>query len=169
VRVAVFGRNPKMTLVRVVIWVVICLVVFKVMLVRVAVTGISMLPAYQDKSAHWVSRLAYVRHEPQRGDVVAIGERGGDNARLLFAPSVMFLKRVIGLPGETLTFAGGQVLINGKILDEPYEKLSCDWNLPPVKLEFDEYFVVGDNRSMPEQDHTKGVCKRYQIFGKILL
>ena len=167
-RIAVIGRNPKATLVRAAIWVVLCVVVFRVMLIHVHVTGISMSPTYADNSRHWVNRLAYLWHEPQRGDVVAIGERGEDDARQLRAPSVMFLKRVIGLPGETVAFAGGRVLINGKILDEPYEKFRCDWERPPVKLAADEYFVVGDNRTMPEQDHTFGICKRHQIIGKII-
>ena len=66
------------------------------------------------------------------------------------------MKRIVGLPGETVAFVDGRVLINGEVLDEPYEKSSCDWNLPPVKLGPDEYFVVGDNRTMPWADHTFG-------------
>jgi signal peptidase I len=84
-------------------------------------------------------------------------------------PGVMLLKRIIGTPGETVAFADGRVVINGEILDEPYEKeRDCDWNIAPVKLAADEYYVVGDNRSMPEQNHTKGVFKRNQILGKIM-
>ena len=168
-RVAVFGRNPRATLIRAAIWAVICVVIFKVVLVHVRVDGISMSPAYADNSRHWVNRLAYVWHEPQRGDVVAIGERGNDDARQLRAPSLMFLKRVVGLPGETIAFAGGRVLVNGQILDEPYEQLPCRWDRPPVTLGPDEYFVVGDNRSMPQQNHMFGICKRHQIVGKLLL
>jgi len=163
----VIGRNPKATLLRAAIWVALCVVIFKVLLVHVRVDGISMLPTYADDSRHWVNRLAYILHEPQRGDVVAIGERGANDARRLRAPSLMFLKRVIGLPGETIAFARGRVLVNGDILDEPYEKLPCNWDRPPVKLGADEYFVVGDNRSMAEQDHTFGICKRHQIVGKL--
>lgn len=162
------GRNPKATLLRAAIWVAICVVIFKVVLVHVRVDGISMLPTYTDDSRHWVSRLAYFLHEPQRGDVVAIGERGENDARRLLAPNLMFLKRIIGLPGETIAFAGGRVLVNGEILDEPYEKFPCNWDRPPVTLGADEYFVVGDNRSMAEQDHTFGICKRYQIVGKLV-
>jgi signal peptidase I len=80
----------------------------------------------------------------------------------------MFLKRIIGLPGETVAFANGQVLINGVALDEPYEKLPCDWNSPPVTLATDEYYFVGDNRSMPLEDHTHGSQKRDRIVGKVL-
>ncbi len=81
----------------------------------------------------------------------------------------MLLKRIIALPGETIAFADGHVLINGEILDEPYEKLPSDWNRPPVTLGPDQYFVVGDNRSMSQRNHTHGICERNRILGKILL
>ncbi len=158
-----------MTLARLVIWIVACVIVFKIALLRVEVDGISMLPTYSDHSKNWINRLAYLRHEPRRGDVVAIRLVPADDfISRLKPPGVMLLKRILGLPGETVAFAGGRAVINGQILDEPYEKFSCDWNIPPVKLAADEYYVVGDNRSMPEQNHTKGVFKRNQILGKIL-
>lgn len=155
----VFGRNFKLTLLRILLWAVICFFVFKVALLRVEVSGISMLPTYQNHSKNWINRLAYLWHEPQRGDVVAIRFSG---------IHAMLLKRIIALPGETIAFANGHVLINGDVLDEPYEKLPCDWNIKPVTLGPTQYYVVGDNRSMPEQNHTKGVCERERILGKIL-
>ena len=169
-RVITFGRNPKLTLVRIVIWAVACVLVFKIALLRVKVDGISMVPTYQDQSKNWINRLAYLRHEPKRGDVVAIRlVQANDFFSQLEPPGVMLLKRIIGLPGDTVAFADGRAVINGEILDEPYEKeRDCYWNIPPVKLAADEYYVVGDNRSMPEQNHTKGVFKRNQILGKIM-
>jgi signal peptidase I len=107
-----------------------------------------------------VNRLAYLWHEPRRSDVVSIRLAG---------VHLMYLKRIISLPGETVAFVNGQVLINGEVLDEPYEKLPCDWNRPPEKLGPDEYFVVGDNRSMPWQDHTFGKVERNRIVGKAVL
>lgn len=177
-RIAVIGRNPKLTLARAAVLAVLCFVVFKFILLHIRVEGISMLPAYQDGSAHFVNRFAYLWHEPRRGDVVGIRfSRAATNtsagihqaANWLEPPHVMLLKRIIGLPGETVAFANGQVLINGEVLDEPYEKLPCDWNLPPEKLGPDEYFVVGDNRSMPPENHVHGKCWRDQIVGKAVL
>ena len=68
----VFGRNLKLTLLRAAVWVAVCVVVFKLLLVHIRVDGISMLPTCPDQSVYWVNRLAYVWHAPQRGDVVAI-------------------------------------------------------------------------------------------------
>ena len=119
-RRVIFGRNLKVTLLRAAVWVVVCVVVFKLLLVHIRVDGISMLPTCPDQSVYWVNRLAYVRHPPQRGDVVAIRFIQTDKAiSHLEPPHIMLLKRIIGLPGETVAFVNGRVLINGEILDEP--------------------------------------------------
>jgi signal peptidase I len=158
------------TLLRTAFWAVVCVVVFKLLLVHVRVDGISMLPTCPDQSVYWVNRLSYVRHAPQRGDVVAIRFIKMDSAIVrLEPPGVMLLKRIIGLPGETVAFVDGRVLINGEILDEPYEKSGYDWNCAPVTLGPDEYYVVGDNRSMPPEYHTHGKCERSRIVGKAML
>jgi len=167
----IIGRNWRVTLLRAAIWAVICSVIFKIALLRVEVDGISMSPTYRDHSKNWINRLAYVWHEPRRGDVVAIRfSREDSNNGHFRTPHLMLLKRIVALPGETIAFKNGRILINGEILGEPYEtQVVCDWNIPPVTLAEDEYYVVGDNRSMPEENHTKGRCKRGQILGKILL
>lgn len=149
-------------------WAVILLLVSKFVLVPVRVSGISMLPTYHDHEVNFVNRLAYLRHQPQRGDVVAIRLSPALSTRLE-APHAMLLKRVVALPGETISFSGGHIYINGKLLEEPYETLECFWNIPSITLGPDEYFVVGDNRTMAEQDHTKGRCKGDQILGKVIL
>ncbi len=155
---------------RLAVWVVLCVVVFKLTLIHIRVDGISMLPTCPDRAVYWVNRVAYLWHEPQRGDVVAIRfvKADGSIARLE-PPHVMLLKRIIGLPGETVAFVNGKTLINNEVLDEPYLKDGCDWNCPPVKLGPDEYYCVGDNRSMPPEDHTKGAFPRSFIVGRARL
>jgi signal peptidase I len=168
----VFGRNPKVTLLRAAVWAAVCVVVFKILLVHVRVSGISMLPTCPDQSVYWVNRLAYVWQEPRRGDVVAIRFiQTDDSISRLEPPHVMLLKRIIALPGETVAFVNGRVLINGKILDEPYEDedYPCFWNCAPITLGPDQYYVVGDNRSMPPEDHTHGPYDRSRIVGKARL
>ena len=124
-----------------------------------------MLPTYREGGVNFVNRLAYVRSAPKRGDVVAIRL---SNPSLL-PPSIMFLKRIVGLPGETVEFHAGHVFINGSPIDEPYITGHWDWERPPVRLDPDQYYVVGDNRSMPEIYHEEGRTRRDHIVGKILL
>ena len=159
-QVIAVGRNPRITLIRLGILVVVSFVLFHFVLLPVRVDGISMEPTYKDRSVNFVNRLAYLWHEPRRGDIVSVRYAGYH---------AMLMKRVIGLPGETVAFDDGAVLINGQPLDEPYRKWPSDWTLPPRKLAPDEYFIVGDNRTMPWQDHTFGVVERWRIVGKVLL
>jgi signal peptidase I len=79
------------------------------------------------------------------------------------------MKRIVGLPGETVAFRRGHLLINGKLVIEPYVKAPCDWDISPFTVDADKYFVVGDNRSMPARDHDKGEAPRKYILGKLFL
>lgn len=160
-QVVTVGRRPRNTFIRIAVLIPVCYVLFHFVLLPVRVDGISMQPTYQDRSFNLVNRLAYVWHEPQRGDVVSVRAWAGIH--------LMLMKRIIGLPGETVAFDNGRVLINGQPLDEPYEKWPSDWTLPPVKLGPDQYFIVGDNRTMPWQDHVFGRVDRNRIVGKVLL
>ncbi|MGA2176134.1 MAG: signal peptidase I [Verrucomicrobiota bacterium] len=165
-RILAIGRNPKATLLRAAVLAAVCVVVFKWVLLPVRVDGISMAPTYADHSFNFVNRLSYLWHEPRRGDVVAIRLTPPHGWS---APHIMFLKRVIGLPGEAISFVDGRARVNGQPLDEPYEKGPCDWNAAPVTLGPEEYFMVGDNRSMPQKEHTFGKAERGRIVGKALL
>lgn len=149
-----------MTLVRAAVLAAVCFAFFKFVLLPARVEGISMLPTCRNHSVAFVNRLAYLWHPPRRGDVVAVRLAG---------IHVMYLKRIIGLPGETVAFKKGRVLINGSPLDEPYEKLGCTWTLPPIHLGSNQFFVVGDNRSMPPGEHKFGAVKRRRIVGRAVL
>lgn len=164
-QVITIGHNPWLTLVRAAVMALVCVLVAKYIVLPVRVEGVSMWPTYRDRSVNFINCLAYLRHEPRRGDVVGI--------RLtppapFYRPHVMYLKRIIGLPGETLAFIHGKVYIDGKILSEPYEHLHCNWYYGPITLRSNEYFFVGDNRTMPEEDHVFGRAPRNKIVGKIL-
>jgi signal peptidase I len=154
------GRSPKRTLVRLAVWVVILLVIGKFVLLPIRVLGDSMLPTYKDNGVNVVNCLAYLFHQPRRGDVVAIELAG---------KSVMYLKRIIALPGETIAFHHGHAVINGKVLDEPYVKFPCNWEHATEQVGPDEYYVVGDNRSMDFNEHEQGCAQRRRILGKPLL
>jgi signal peptidase I len=158
--VIAIGRNPRNTVIRIVVLVVTVFVVFRYVLLLARVDGISMLPTYKNGSIRVINRLAYTWHEPRRGDIVTVRYAG---------IHLMLLKRIIGLPGETVAFDDGTVLINGQPLDEPYEKWESHWTLPPRRLGPEEYYIVGDNRTMRWQDHTFGSVDRMRIMGKVLL
>ena len=136
------------------------IVVFKYTVLPIRVQGGSMLPTYRENGINFLNQIAYLRQEPQRGDVVGIRFAG---------KRVMLLKRVVGLPGERIGFSGGRVTVNGRKLDEPYMKLPANWEREPVQLGSDDFFVVGDNRSMPMEDHMFGIAKRERILGKVML
>jgi signal peptidase I len=155
------GRNPKRTLVRTAVLVVFCFVLFKYVLVPIRVEGGSMLPTYREHGINFVNRLAYLFHEPRRGDVVAIALEAGEH--------VMYMKRIVGLPGDTVAFHKGRLFINGEPLDEPYVKLRGEWEHESEPVGPHQYYFVGDNRDMPWDDHVHGRRERNRIVGKVLL
>jgi len=159
-RRVIIGRNPRRTLIRMAVWVLAVVLLSKFALLPIRVQGISMMPTYKANSINFVNCLAYRFHSPRRGDVVGIKLAG---------IHVMYLKRVIGLPGETIYFHNGQVFINGEALDEPYVIYPCNWEHDPEQIGPDEYYVVGDNRSMDFSLHEQGRSSRDRIVGKILL
>jgi signal peptidase I len=161
-RIALIGRKPKRTLVRATILAVFCFVffklfVFRVLVLPVRIEGNSMFPTYHDRGINFVNRLAYRHSDPQRGDVVGIRMAG---------PSIMLMKRIVGLPGETIAFEHGRLFVNGEPIAEPYLKHhSPAPYLEPVKLGPNEYYVIGDNR----MNSDRGRIDRDRIVGRIVL
>lgn len=158
----VYGTSLKRTLIRASVLAVTCLVTAKFIFIPVRVDGASMAPTYSRRGVNFVNRLAYVRTAPHRGDVVAVRLREG-------AGSVFLMKRIVGLPGERIGFEDGTVTVNGSRLEEPYRQYPSDWDMEPVLCHPDEYFVVGDNRSMPMEDHWCGRARAILIAGKMML
>lgn len=154
----IFGRNPVWTVVRILFVTFIALVLFKYVLVPIRVTGQSMYPTYKHGQIKFVNKLAYNRRDPQRGDVVAVRFAGDD---------ILLLKRIIALPGETVSVYNGEVYVNKKKLEEPYAhgRIPAGYgSMDPEKLGPDEYIILGDNRKISE-----GYVKyRRDIIGKVL-
>lgn len=155
----IVGRKPKWTLVRVLFVIVVSFVLFTRVLIPIRVTGISMEPAYRDGRINMVNKLAYRSSTPQRGDVIGIRTE---------AFKAIYMKRVIGLPNETISMRGGVTYVNGQPIEEPYTKANPDWNRKPIHLEENQYFVVGDNRSMALRDHAHGAVHFTNIVGRVL-
>ncbi|MBI5930760.1 MAG: signal peptidase I [Chloroflexi bacterium] len=129
---------------------------------RYIVEGHSMEPNFHDHERIVVSRLSYMLGDPQRGDVVVLD----------LDHTVDLLKRIVALPGETVTMEDGQLYINGVAIDEPYVAELCrTYSCQDRKwvLGDDEYFVLGDNRNHSRDSHDFGPIKRSQIIGKVLM
>ena len=121
--------------------------------------GRSMEPTVMDKRLVFVNKLAYRSKPPQRGDIVAIRMAG---------EKISLLKRIVGLPGEVVSIKDGILHIDGKPLDESYMADKGNWNLNDQHLELGQYFVIGDNRSMPMGLHKFGKTEKRRIIGKML-
>jgi signal peptidase I len=83
-------------------------------------------------------------------------------------PHVLYVKRVIGLPGERVSVADGVVNINGVPLAEPYVKNRRPWQVSEVTLGPSEYFVIGDNRGMSAGEHDFGRVELSRILGRVV-
>jgi len=91
-----------------------------------------------------------VRHyRPRRGDIVTF--RTADD------PPLYFIKRVIALPGETLSIDHGAFKINGAPLAEPYTTVNATWQMEPTPVPAGKVFVVGDNRDLDREDYVQGL------------
>ena len=103
------------------------------------VEGPSMLPSLGDAEFLVVNKLAYLNTDPGRGDVIVF--RSPRN------PEEDLVKRIVGLPKETVEIRNGQVFVNGQVLDEAtYIQDDVARNTPATTVPADAYFVMGDNR-----------------------
>jgi signal peptidase I len=153
------GRRPLVTLLRAAVLAILLVLASRYCFLPVRITGISMEPTCHDKNFTLVSRLAFKWDVPKRGDIVAIQTSG---------THIMYMKRIVGMPGESISIKGGVVQINSEPLDEPYVKYRQPWQLKEMKLGDDEYLVIGDNRGMAMEQHEFGRAYRNQIVGKAL-
>ncbi|MGI6451871.1 MAG: signal peptidase I [Syntrophomonadaceae bacterium] len=113
---------------------------------RVIPTG-SMLPTIREQDRVMVNKFIYYFKEIQRGDVVVF-----DPPEALKS-EIDYIKRVIGLPGETVEIKEGKVFIDGRALEEPYLNEGLSYEYGPVVVPEDSLFVLGDNRNSSYDSH----------------
>ncbi len=131
---------------------------------RTRVSGQSMETTLQDGDNLIVDKISYRFHDPSRYDIIVFPYKYEENT--------FYIKRIIGLPGETVQVKDGYTYINGKkltsdiygreVMDEPGIAEE------PIKLGSDEHFVLGDNRnhSQDSRDPYVGVLKRSDLMGR---
>ena len=134
------------------------------------IKGRSMLPTLHDRDIALVWRLPYRLRTPRRGEVVICHYPGRKMKRLPFLPQA-FVKRVSALPGDTVEWQEGVLLLNGEPLKEPYLDPARCRSLrtrPPRTLGPDEYYVLGDNRDASIDSRSVGPLRRRDIRGRVV-
>ncbi len=130
------------------------------------VSGDSMVPTFHNKEYLIIDEISYIAGEPHRGDVVVFRYPGD--------PSRFFIKRIIGMPNEKLTFKNGEIVItnaekkDGFKIVEPYlnEKFTTTGT---YTTGINEYFVMGDNRNRSSDSRSWGILPRKNLIGRAYL
>lgn len=137
---------------------VIVLVINAFLAQATRVEGQSMEPNLHDNQRLIIEKISYRFHPPRRGDVVVL--------RLPNRTSDPLIKRVVGLPGETVEITDGRVLINGQVLDEPYLNQYTYQGMPPRVVPPNQVFVLGDNRGFSNDSRAFGFVPFSDIIGR---
>ncbi len=128
----------------------------------VKVEGTSMMPTLTDQERIFINKFTYS---------FGIGKVERDDMVVFLFPldhSKSYIKRVIGLPGDTVEIDRGTVYVNGKELDEPYiaDEYRDRQSLSPTTVPLENYFVLGDHRSSSNDSRAWGMVERKLIYGK---
>ena len=132
---------------------------------RISTVGDSMKPVLENGDVVLVNRFIYSTSSPKRGDVIAFKPKGNKNSHY-------YIKRIIGLPGETIEIIENSIYIDGEKLEEDYVTTDIDRVgvvSDSMTLGNDEYFVLGDDRENSEDSRNADVgnVKRSYIYGKV--
>ena len=128
---------------------------------RSPVVGISMEPSFKDGQQLIVNKAVYHFRDPERGEVIILHPSTN--------PEMSYIKRVIGIPGDTLEVKNGAVYVNGVKLDEPYIKEPPAYTFEEERIPANEYFVLGDNRNNSNDSHNDWTVPRQNMVGKAWL
>ncbi len=133
------------------------------LLAHFVVDGSSMYPTLESGDRVFVNKMSYRLHDPNRGDVVVLHQISGASERDL-------IKRVIALPGEEVEMRSCTVLVDGRVLEEPYldpaASSSCGGDFEPVLVPDDHVFVMGDNRGGSQDSRQLGPIAQDDLVGR---
>jgi signal peptidase I len=122
------------------------------------VYGDSMSPTLKSWDFCLMQRVYH--YEPRHGDIVTF--RTADD------PPLYFVKRVIALPGETVSIDRGVFRINGAPLSEPYTTINPSWQMEPTPVPAGKVFVVGDNRDFGREEYVQGLVATRLVTGRMM-
>ncbi len=124
------------------------------------VSQFSMSPTFNDGDKVCLNRSAYWFSEPKAGDIILFYESTADTN---------YVKRVIGVPGDTVQIKKGYVYVNGLVIDEPYIEGLTPGDID-ITVPEDKYFCLGDNRSISidSRDESIGCIAKENILGKVV-
>lgn len=125
------------------------------------VSGISMQPGLQNEEYVVVNKMAYLFHTPERGDVIVF--------HFPLDTSKDFIKRIVGLPGDTITYDSATVRVNGTLLKEPYISQAANPEGKTLVVPANNYFVMGDNRPASDDSRDWGFVPKEDIVGKAVM
>lgn len=174
-------RSPISIVMEILIYIFIiffCLYIFPTYIMeRTVVSGESMEDTLHNNESLLVNKLSYRFGDPQRYDIIVFKPKGQD-------VDEYYVKRIYGLPGETIYIEKNNIYVNGEKIDDPYAKDAMDDDVieigtpeQPYTLKEDEYYVLGDHRSVsmdsrysPDNDEdAPGPVKRDNIVGKVFI
>ena len=125
------------------------------------IAGTSMEPSFVEREFVIVNKLAYLTREPRRGDVIVFQHPDAGTGDLI--------KRIIGVPGDTVEIRKGRVYINSLPTTEPWPLIEHEYDAGPVLVGADKLFVLGDNRADSRDSHVWGLLDRETLIGKAWL
>lgn len=150
-------KSPVRETIEMIVMAIILYILIDAVVARVVVQKISMIPTLVPGEVLLVNKLKYKFSEIERGDIITF--------QYPLDPELDYVKRAIGLPGDEVVVVGGQVMVNGRALNEPYISSAPDyegvWEVPESAL-----FVLGDNRNPSADSHVWGFVPVENVIGK---
>ena len=140
--------------------IVIAAVVIVFLYQPVKVEGTSMMPWLEDQQRIFVNKFVYRFEQIRRGDIVVF--------RFPLDPSKSYIKRVVGLPGDVVEIADGDLSINGQRFEEPYVPAEYHdrGSYPPLKVPAGNYYVLGDHRNTSNDSRSGWTVPQANVIGK---
>lgn len=154
-------RSPVREILETLLLTAILWSVSQVALQNFRVDGHSMDPTLHNGEYIIVDKVSYHVHQPNRGDIIVFVAPPD--------PTRDYIKRVIGVPGDTVKVSKGIVYVNGVALAEPYEAQPPQYELPPTTVPPHDLFVLGDNRNESYDSHLWGFVPFVNVIGRATL